>query len=119
MRNFGEELKHLYGELQVMVKYDLYLEVVKRYDKPMENNIAGIDVNVDRVNLVVINREGDIIWIHTARFPQVVTRNYPRKSAWRIIRLTHAPVVTDISIDSCYDTLGSGPACHRVSWKHV
>lgn len=85
VRNFGEELEHLYGELQVMVKYDLYLEVMKRYDKPMGSNIAGIDINVDRVNLVIIKQGGDIVWMHTTRFPQVIARGYPRKSAWSIV----------------------------------
>ncbi len=83
--DYGDGLEHLYGEVQVMVKYDLYLEVMKRNDKPLGNNIAGVDVNVDRINLAVINRNGDIVWKHTARFPQVIARGYPRKRAWSII----------------------------------
>lgn len=38
-----------------MTRYDFYLEVMRRYEKPLGNNIAGVDVNVDRINLVVIN----------------------------------------------------------------
>jgi len=68
-----------------MVKYDFYLEVMKRYEKPLGDNIAGIDVNVDRLNLVVINRDGDIVWKHTVRFPQITSRECPRKRAWSII----------------------------------
>jgi len=83
--DYGDKLEHLYGEVQVMVKYNLYMEVMKRYDKPLGNNIAGVDVNVDRINLVVINRDGDIVWKYTARFPQVIARGYPRKRAWSII----------------------------------
>jgi len=83
--DYGGGLEHLYGEVQVMVKYNLYLEVMKRNDNPLGNNIAGVDVNVDRINLVVINRNGDIVWKHTARFPQVIARGYPRKRAWSII----------------------------------
>ena len=83
--DYGGGLEHLYGEIQVMVKYDFYLEAMKRYDKPPGNNIAGIDVNVDRLNLVVINRSGDIVWRYTARFPQVTSRGYKRKRAWSII----------------------------------
>jgi len=83
--NYGDGLEHLYGELQVMVKYDFYLEVMKRCEKPLGNNITGVDVNVDRLNLVVINREGDIVWKYTVRFPQVTARGYPRKRAWSII----------------------------------
>ncbi len=83
--NYGDGLEHLYGEVQVMVKYNFYLEVMKKYDKPLGNNIAGVDVNVDRLNLVVINRDGDIVWKYTARFPQVTARGYPRKKAWSVI----------------------------------
>jgi len=85
IKNYGDELRHLYGELQVMAKYSLYLEVVKRYDRPRGNNIAGVDVNADRINLAVINEDGDIVWKYTARFPQVTARGYCRTSAWSII----------------------------------
>ncbi len=83
--NYGDGLEHLYGELQVMVKYSLYLEVMRRYEKPLGHNIAGIDVNTDRLNLVVINKGGDVVWMHTARFPQVTARGFKGRSAWSII----------------------------------
>mgnify|MGYP000356629866 CR=1 FL=1 len=85
IRDYGDKLEYLYGELQVMVKYDFYIEVMKKYDKPLGNNIAGVDVNVDRLNLVVINRSGDIVWKYTTRFPHVTSRGFPRKRAWSII----------------------------------
>ena len=85
IKDYGNRLEHLYGEIQVMVKYEFYLKVMRRYEKPLGNNIAGIDVNVDRLNLVVINRSGDIVWKYTARFPQVTARGYPRRKAWSII----------------------------------
>ena len=83
--NYGESLEHLYGELQVMVKYDLYLEVMRRHDKPLGDNIAGVDVNVDRLNLVVIDRGGEMVWKYTAKFPHLTARGYPRKRAWSVI----------------------------------
>jgi len=83
--DYGEGLEHLHGELQVMVKYDLYLEVMRRRDKPLGNNIAGVDVNIDRLNLVVINRDGDTVWKYTARFPQLTARGCPRKRTWSVI----------------------------------
>ncbi len=85
VKDCGDGLEHLYGELQVMVKYDLYLEVMKRHEKPLGSNIGGVDVNVDRLNLVVIDRKGDIVWKYTARFPQVSARGYPKRKAWSII----------------------------------
>jgi len=68
-----------------MVKYGLYLEVMKRYEKPLRNNVAGVDVNVDRINLVVINRDDNVVWEYTTRFPQVTTKSYPRNRTWSII----------------------------------
>ena len=85
IKDYGNGLEHLYGEIQVMVKYEFYLKVMRRHGKPLGDNIAGVDVNVDRLNLVVINRSGDIVWKYTARFPQVTSRGYPRKRAWSII----------------------------------
>ena len=41
--------------------------------------------NLDRINFVAINRDGDILWKHTVRFPQITNRGYRRKRAWSII----------------------------------
>lgn len=60
VRHYSEDLEHLYGEVRVMVKYALYLEVMKRSNRPLGSNIAGVDVNTDRLNLVVENREGKV-----------------------------------------------------------
>ncbi|MEM4665266.1 MAG: hypothetical protein QW271_05930 [Sulfolobales archaeon] len=84
-RSYSADLEQLYGELQVNVKYSLYLEVMKRFDKPLGSNVAGVDVNTDRLNLVVVNENDEIKWMHTARFPQVLARDFPRKRAWSII----------------------------------
>jgi len=85
IKDYGDELTHLYGELQVMAKYSLYLEVMKRYDRPRGNNIAGVDVNVDRINLVVVNEDKNIVWKYTTRFPQVTAKGYRRTNAWSVI----------------------------------
>lgn len=71
-----------------MVKHTLYLEVMKIFDRPLGNNVAGVDVNTDRLNLAVvgvIGVKGGLVWSHTARFPQVLVRGYPRKRAWSTI----------------------------------
>ena len=68
-----------------MVKYGFYLKVMRRCDKPLGRNIAGVDVNTDRLNLVVIDENGDIVWKYTAKFLQVTSRGYLRRRAWSII----------------------------------
>ncbi|MEM3849290.1 MAG: hypothetical protein QXS42_05970 [Zestosphaera sp.] len=85
IRSYSGDLEHLYGELQINVKHSLYLEIMKRFDKPLGSNVAGIDVNTDRLNLVVVNKDGEVVWMHTVRFPQILARGFPRKRAWSII----------------------------------
>lgn len=76
---------HVHGEVQVMVPYSLYLEVMKRYDKPRGSNTAGVDVNVERLDAVVIDRYGNLLshrtfWLKNATFMGV-----RRKRSWSLI----------------------------------
>jgi len=48
----------VYTELQVSIPYELYLAHRRRYEKPLGRNIAGVDVNADRVNLAIVDRRG-------------------------------------------------------------
>ncbi len=47
-----------YCELQLSIPYRLYLECRRRYSRPLGGNIAGMDVNVDRINLAIVDRRG-------------------------------------------------------------
>jgi len=76
---------HLYGEVQLMIPYNFYVQVMKRFDKSLGNNIAGIDVNVDRINLVIINEDEKLLDKKTFRFSEVTSRGFPRKTAWSVI----------------------------------
>ena len=73
---------YLYCQLQVMVPYALYKEVMKRYDKPLSNLIAGIDVNVDRLNLAIIDSKGNLRDKKTFWFDDIISRGYKKKRAW-------------------------------------
>jgi len=48
-----------------MVPYSLYLEVMRRYDKPRGSNVAGIDVNVERLDAVVVDEYGNLVSYRT------------------------------------------------------
>jgi len=76
---------HLYGEVQINVPYALYLEVMKRYDKPLSDNVAGIDVNTDRLNVAVLSIGGRILTYKTFWFEDASRKGCPRERAWSII----------------------------------
>jgi len=80
--NFYPNNLHLYCSLQVMIPYDLYLETMRRYDKPLGDHIAGIDVNVDRLNLAIVDKYGRLKDVKTFWFREITNRGYRRKPAW-------------------------------------
>jgi len=73
---------HLYCSLQVMIPYNLYLETMRKYVKPLGDYVAGVDVNVDRINLAIIDRYGRLRDAKTFWFREITSRGYKRKSAW-------------------------------------
>jgi len=73
---------HLYCELQIMVPYTLYKEVMKRHNKPLSDHIAGIDVNTDRLNLVIVDSKGVLRDRKTFWFDDIISRGYNKERAW-------------------------------------
>jgi len=73
---------YLYCKLQIMVPYALYKEVMKRYDKPLSDLIAGIDVNTDRLNLAIIDSKGNLKNKKTFWFDDTISRGYKKERAW-------------------------------------
>ncbi len=89
--NFYPGNLHLYCSLQVMAPYSLYLETMKRCDKPIGGHVAGVDVNVDRLNLAIVDRNGRLRDVKTFWFREVTSRGYRRKPAWtKIHQAIHA-----------------------------
>lgn len=50
------------------------------------DNIASFDLNSDRINMVIIDRQGVIRDVKTMWYPEVNRPGYPRKRAW-VLRL--------------------------------
>jgi len=73
---------HLYCGLQVMIPYSLYLEVMKKYCKPLGDHIASVDVNVDRLNLAIVDKYGRLRDVKTFWFRETTSRGHRRKQAW-------------------------------------
>jgi len=72
----------LYCELQIMVPYTLYKEVMKRHDKPLSDLIGGIDVNTDRLNLAIADSKGNLKNKKTFWFDEIISRGYKKEKAW-------------------------------------
>ena len=84
---FGERKSRfwLHGEIHVTIPYNFYLKVMKRFDKPLGNNVGGVDVNVDRISLAILSRDGEVLDYKTFWFEDASRKNYPRHKAWSLI----------------------------------
>jgi len=88
--NFYQGNLHLYCSLQVMVPYSLYLETLRKYLNPLGDHVAGVDVNVDRVNLAIVDRYGRLRDVKTFWFREITSRGYRGEQAWtRIHQAVH------------------------------
>jgi len=65
-----------------MIPYNLYLETVRKYVKPLGDHVAGVDVNVDRLNLAMVDKYGRLRDTKTFWFRKITSRGYKRKPAW-------------------------------------
>ena len=81
----GKHGLHVHGEVQVMVSYSLYLEVMRRYDKPRGSNVAGIDVNVERLDAVVVDEYGNLLSYRTFWLKNATFMGVRRKRSWSLI----------------------------------
>ncbi len=81
----GKNGLHIHGEVQVMVPYNLYLELMRRYDKPRGDNVAGVDVNVERLDAVVIDKHGNILSFRTFWLKDATFMGVKRRRAWSLI----------------------------------
>jgi len=86
LKQFGNrKVIFTHGEVQVAVDYDSYLEIMKKYNQPKGKNVAGIDVNLDRINLAIVNKDGELRDYKTFWFREAKARNVPRRRIWSII----------------------------------
>ncbi|WP_206204977.1 hypothetical protein [Thermococcus sp. M39] len=83
--NFYPHSMHVFGEIQVMIRLDFYHEVMKRFESPLGDNVGGIDVNTDRINLAVVNRSGELLDTYTVWFSEITARGFPKKKAWSLL----------------------------------
>jgi len=86
LKRFGNRKGVLFthGEIQVSIDYDFYLEIVRKFEQPKGNNVAGVDVNLDRINLAIV-KNGKLRDYKTFWFREVKSRNMPKKRVWSLI----------------------------------
>jgi len=87
VRDYGVRNNRLWvhGEVQVTVPLDVYYERMARHKRNGGKLFGDVDVNTDRINLVIINDDGELINHRTFWFSEVTTRGFPRHKAWSII----------------------------------
>ncbi len=84
---FGERKNKLWihGEIHLSIPYKFYLEHFRRYRRNYGHLFGGVDVNVDRMNLAIVDRYGRLRDVKTFWFEEASWKGCPRQRAWSII----------------------------------
>jgi len=77
----------LHGEIHITVPLDMYYEHMSRHKRNGGKLFGGVDVNTDRINLVIIDEDGELIDHRTFWFSEVTARGFPKHRAWSIISM--------------------------------
>jgi hypothetical protein len=75
----------VHGEVHITIPLDVYFEYMARHKKNSGKLIGGVDVNTDRVNLAIIDEDGELIDHRTFWFSETTARGFPKHRAWGII----------------------------------
>jgi hypothetical protein len=75
----------VHGEVQVTIPLDIYYEHMARHRRNNGRLFGGVDVNTDRINLVIIDEDGELIDHKTFWFSEATARGFPKHRAWSII----------------------------------
>ncbi|MCE4611480.1 MAG: hypothetical protein F7B17_05875 [Desulfurococcales archaeon] len=75
----------IHGEIQLTIPIDFYYKHMSRYKRNYGRLYGGVDVNVDRVNLVIVDENGMLRDTYTFWFPETTARGYPRRRAMTIV----------------------------------
>jgi transposase len=73
------------GEVQITIPTDFYYKHMTRYRELKGSLIGGVDVNVGRLNLAIIDEKGNLRDCKTFWFSETTARGFSRRSARSII----------------------------------
>jgi IS605 OrfB family transposase len=87
VRDYGVRGSQLWvhGEVQVTIPMDAYYEHMARHRRNSGRFIGGVDVNTDRINLAIIDEDGELIDHETFWFSEASRKGFSRHKAWSII----------------------------------
>jgi hypothetical protein len=83
--NFRGGKPYVRGELQISIPLDFYYKQMTRYRKNSGRLYGGVDVNTDRINLVIVDGNGRLRDAYTFWLREVTARGYPRHRARTVI----------------------------------
>jgi hypothetical protein len=87
VKSYGIRKDNLWirGEVQITIPTDFYYKHMTRYKELKGNLIGGVDVNVDRLNLAIIDEKGNLRDCKTFWFSEATARGFSRSCARSII----------------------------------
>jgi len=75
----------VHGEIHVTIPLDFYHKYMTRYRRNYGKLYGGVDVNTDRINLAIVDSEGNLRDTYTFWFREVTARGYPRRKARSVV----------------------------------
>jgi hypothetical protein len=75
----------VHGEVQVTIPMDVYYEHMSKHKRNAGKLVGGVDVNTDRINLAIIDEDGELIDHETFWFSEASRKGFPKHKAWSII----------------------------------
>ncbi len=89
IRDYGARNNQLWvhGEIHITVPLDIYYEHMAKHRRNNGVLFGGVDVNADRINLAIIDEDGELIDHRTFWFSETTARGFPKHRAWSIISM--------------------------------
>ncbi|MCD6096622.1 MAG: hypothetical protein J7J99_08715, partial [Thermoprotei archaeon] len=87
IKDYGVRKSRLWvhGEIQLTIPIDFYYKCMTRYKKNKGKLYGGVDVNTDRINLAIVDSEGNLRDAYIFWFRETTARGYPRRRARTVI----------------------------------
>jgi hypothetical protein len=87
IKSYGTRKDSLWvcGDVQITIPIDFYYKHMIRVKVNRGKLYGGVDVNVDRINLAIIDSNGGLRDVYTFWFRETTARGFPRKSTRSII----------------------------------
>ena len=75
----------VHGEVQLTIPIEFYYRHMVRYEQNNGRLFGGVDVNVDRINLTIVDEGGELRDVKTFWFEEASRKGVTRHRAWSVI----------------------------------